>query len=300
MQSLDLNLATRPFKNNTLLWGGYLGAILVLVAFSVWNVITWEDHKQRLADLQITLGSIDDKMRDLENRDVRARHGIEAYDLEVLDVQASKANEVIDWKAFSWTRLFNLLERIQPNDIRMTSIRPIFRGRQMGDPAGTRLALEERSIPVAVEGVAKGFADLLQLQDVLQSDAHIRRVSPDRLHKTDRGEIVFQLRFLYFPNAPAAVEAVEETPAGAEEQGETAPEPEVADEDALPAPAATEPALAERDAVAAEALAAAAAAPPEEPVAEEAAEEEQPRAKAPARRPFVRKGNPTRQRGGRR
>ena len=46
--------------------------------------------------------------------------------LEKLTVQSLKANEVIEWKAFSWTRLFNLMEQIQPWDIRMTSIRPIF------------------------------------------------------------------------------------------------------------------------------------------------------------------------------
>lgn len=34
MLTLDLNLASRPFRNNTLLWGGYGLTALLLLAFT--------------------------------------------------------------------------------------------------------------------------------------------------------------------------------------------------------------------------------------------------------------------------
>jgi hypothetical protein len=227
MQALDLNFATRPFKNNTLLWVGYSAAVLVLVLFSVWNVRSYTRHRTLVADLDREVATIDDQFRDLDRRRLQAEQGIRGYDLDSLAIQAAKADDVIRWKAFSWTRLFNQLEDIQPHDVRMTSIHPIFRTREDGQ---MMLASEEETgIPVSVGGVAKDHAAFLDLERALLADAHFDRVEPSRTARekiTDH--ILFDLRFSYDPDATlpeVAVALSEDEPPVAEAEG-TIPEPQ--------------------------------------------------------------------------
>jgi hypothetical protein len=232
MKALDLNLASRPFKNNTLLWAGYVLAFILLGAFTAWNIVTWQEHIDKLTDLQDTVQSIEGRIADLDDREGQAEAGIKAYDLEALGIQAEKANEVIEWKAFSWTRLFNEMERVQPYNVRMTSVRPLFRG---GDRRSTLKAIEgdeRQSIAVAVEGTAKNYDAFWEMQDSLLSDVSFGHIDPERLNKSEQGEIVFQLSFLYFPEAVDELRAAEAGD-GADERAETGdtevavqPEPE--------------------------------------------------------------------------
>jgi hypothetical protein len=237
MQSLDLNLATRPFRNNTLLWTGYGTAFVLLIGFGLWSVISWREHVTRLNELEDTVPGIERKMIELDQRDARARAGIESFDLEALEVQAAKANEVIEWKAFSWTRLFNLMEKVQPNDVRMTSVRPLFRAGRRRDQMGAGADPLHKTVPVSVEGLAKDFRSIWELQDALHADVHFGRVIPQRLQKTDRGEIVFQLTFIYHPDNETEDGDAGETLAAAvpaEEAPQEAAAPAVEVEDEVP------------------------------------------------------------------
>jgi hypothetical protein len=197
MQRLDLNLASNPFRNNTLLWVGYGTATLLLVVFSVWNVNTFVDYRSRLLALRDTVGTFQTQRLELETRGKRALNGIRRFDVESLELRTDKANEVIEWKAFSWTRLFNVLERVLPNQVRMNSVRPIFSPTARGQDQGE---IQAGAMPVAIEGTARSFDDLAELQRAFHADAQIGRVEPRRLDKTDKGEFAFQLRFMYVPS----------------------------------------------------------------------------------------------------
>lgn len=214
MQRLDLNLASNPFRNNTLLWVGYGSATVLLVLFSIWNVNTFVDYRARLLELRDTVGTFQTQRLELETRGKRALAGIRRFDVESLEIKTDKANEVIEWKAFSWTRLFNTLERVLPYQVRMNSVRPIF------NPTGGRqdqIEVQAGSMPVAIEGTARTFDDLAELQQAFHSDPQIGRVEPERLDKTDSGEFVFQLRFMY---VPIEEERSMTEPPPAEDQGE--------------------------------------------------------------------------------
>jgi hypothetical protein len=219
MQRLDLNLASNPFRNNTLLWVGYGSAAIVLVLFSIWNVNTFVDYRARLLELRDTVGTFRSQRLELEARGRRALEGIRGFDVESLQIKTDKANEVIAWKAFSWTRLFNTLEQVLPYQVRMNSVRPIF------NPTGGRQQQGETqagAMPVAIEGTARSFDDLAELQRAFHADAQIGRVEPQRLDKTDNGEFAFQLRFMYAPveRVRDAGEAAEEDAAAGEEVAE--------------------------------------------------------------------------------
>jgi len=253
MRALDLNLASRPFRNNTLLWVGYVLAFVLLGTFTVWNIMTWRDHIGKLTQLQDTVQSIEGRIANLDRREVKAEQGIKAYDINALEVQAAKANEVIEWKAFSWTRLFNKMELIQPYDVRMTSIRPLFRGGDRRSILQATEGEERQSVAVAVEGTAKDFNAFWEMQNVLLTDKHFGQVDPERLNRSESMEIVFQLSFLYFPDVEeqlpeeqesnsaeaAETEQPEAEPVAAMEQP-PAEEPEAIIPEAAPQPVAEE------------------------------------------------------------
>jgi hypothetical protein len=228
VQAVDLNLATRPFKNDTLLWIGLVVAVALLGFLSWWNVTTWREHRRLLADLRESQISIGERFGALDRRDQQALRQVDAVDLPVLVTKADKANEVIRWKSFSWTRLFNLLQEIQPWDVQMTSIHPVFRG----DRRGARNELEDlEQVPVSVEGTAKTLRDFLAFERALIFDPHFDRVEPDNIATDDNsGETIFRLRFLYDPRV--GVEA--ELPADQIAEGEgDAAAPDGADAEAV-------------------------------------------------------------------
>jgi len=228
MRALDLNLASRPFRNNTLLWVGYVLAFVLLGTFTVWNIMTWRDHIGKLTQLQDTVQSIEGRIANLDRREVKAEQGIKAYDINALEVQAAKANEVIEWK-------------------------PLFRGGDRRSILQATEGEERQSVAVAVEGTAKDFNAFWEMQNVLLTDKHFGQVDPERLNRSESMEIVFQLSFLYFPDVEeqlpeeqesnsaeaAETEQPEAEPVAAMEQP-PAEEPEAIIPEAAPQPAAEE------------------------------------------------------------
>jgi hypothetical protein len=204
-QPLDLNMASRPFRNNTWIWIGLLLGIGLVVQASWWNYSTWSAESRRLDELRQSVRSIDSQVVELGRREVSAKMGAKNHDLDLLDSQAIKANDVIMLKAFSWTRLFNRLEKLQPYDVRMQAIRPVFNlGKKGGNRERTTTAssddLEAHSVMVTVEGTAKNLDAFLELETALLKDPWFDRIEPERYSRLSRQETQFTLKFHYYPN----------------------------------------------------------------------------------------------------
>jgi len=210
MLTLDLNLSSRPFKNDTLPWVGLGLAVVALTLLTIWNVRTYRQNSKWVADLQQQYSATRDELDLFDLRERGAQKGIEDYDLPALQLRADKANEVILWKAFSWTRLFNLLQEVLPNDVQMISIRPIFR------PQGADQGRDDKlggRVPVSVEGVSKTLKAFFAFERALLAHHNFDRVEPEGHTLSRTGALAFELKFLY---APGVVPAREEP----------APEPE--------------------------------------------------------------------------
>ena len=197
MRSLELNLASRPFRNNSLLWLGYLVLAVAVVSFTAWNTVTFVDTGRKLDQLRNTVGSVESRLNDVDQRERSAEGRIGKHDVRYLTTQTMRANEVIHRKAFSWTGLFNVLEDVQPYEVKMTSIRPLFGT----DPTGISLASSAgpEVVPVSVDGVAKTVQAFFDFEDALIRDPHIDRIEPTRSNRAKNGEILFALSFLYYP-----------------------------------------------------------------------------------------------------
>jgi len=113
-------------------------------------------------------------------------------------------------------------------------VRPIFNPSGRTQDEGQAQTGE---MPVAIEGTARSFGDLADLQRAFLSDPQIGRVEPERLDKTDNGEFVFQLRFMYVPiiEGGKVAQSTATDEGSAAEAGEVASD-EVVAEDATPPP----------------------------------------------------------------
>jgi hypothetical protein len=238
---LDLNLATRPFRNNTVLWTGFVLGLAAVLALSWWNVARYRTTVHELDSLRSEIGSYGSRLQDFKRRNEAAKRGIDKQDLELLSVQTTKANDVILLKAFSWTKLFNRLEEVLPYNVRMERIDPLFR---IGDHDRGPIASEDLTVPIVVSGRSKDLVAFLDFEAALLESPYFDRVEPER-HQPNNQEVDFSLRFSYYPNrkvdAPGSIGGDEATGEGGpsgEEVPEAPPaEAEVADGEAEPADA---------------------------------------------------------------
>jgi len=121
---LDINLATRPYEDAREFWGrwglgvGLLGVLtlaLLVVAARGWTHAGRD--RQNIAQLQERIAE-----RDQER----------AQDQAILDLAVNRStrdqsqflNGLIQRKAFSWTRVFEDLERVMPPNLHVVSLKP--------------------------------------------------------------------------------------------------------------------------------------------------------------------------------
>jgi hypothetical protein len=206
MRPLELNVASRPFRNNTPIWTAHGILLAAVIAYSAWNVRTTVTATRKLNALQADLGSVERQLGDLDRREEEALKGIRVFDAKTLQFQADKANDIILRRGLSWTRLFNTLEKVVPYEVKMTAVRPIYGTRAAGS-GGSQNGLFEGTVPVDVEGKAQSFESFLEFERALIVDPHFAGVEPMR-NETSPGnpEVTFQLRFLYDPDGRLAGE----------------------------------------------------------------------------------------------
>jgi len=227
-RGLELNLASRPFRNNVPIWTAHAVIAAGLLGYSAWNVHTFLDARQKLASVEASIGSTERRLADLDRREREAVAGIRLFDPKTIDLQADKANDIIRRRGFSWTQLFNLFEKIVPYEVRMVTIRPVY---------GTREA-ESRNrgkdfggtIPIDVEGMAQSLEAFLELERALIVDHHFAEVEPVRTEQQPGNpEVKFQLHFLYDPEGrigeerPKLPHVLEAAKKAAAEGGEAPP-----------------------------------------------------------------------------
>jgi len=226
MRSLDLNLASRPFRNNVPIWVAHAILLAAVVFAGVWNARTYFDAVHDLAEVRADIGSVTQQLTTLDARDKEAQQGAKVFDLKTLQVQADKANDILLRRGLSWTRLFNQLEKVVPYEVRATAVRPLY---------GTRGAASSRggvfvgTVPIAVEGVAQSLEAFLEFERALIVDPHFSSVEPLRTETLPgNSDIHFELNFLYDPEGRLGGEHPEiphvlEAARKAEEEGGEAP-----------------------------------------------------------------------------
>jgi type IV pilus assembly protein PilN len=121
---LDLNLATRPYEDARefwMRWGIGVGALglltLILLGLSIRGWVDAGRDRRTIAQLEAQIAGKDDER-------AKAQAFLEMAANHSTRDQSQFLNGLIQRKAFSWTRVFEDLERVVPNNLHVVSLRP--------------------------------------------------------------------------------------------------------------------------------------------------------------------------------
>lgn len=201
--SLDLNLASRPFRNRRLprLAAAAL-ALAALLLTALHALMLSRLHAAPARQRQAEVAALEAELRDL-----RAAHSRLALP-EVSRATAARwdaVREVVDRRAFSWTLLLSRLEAALPRDVRLVSVAPT--------AADGRLFVQ---VSAEAETIEAGFALVARLEQCPE----FADVRPSSIADGDQGRVEMQYRLRYLPEAvpvggPSASSAPDASPAAA-------------------------------------------------------------------------------------
>lgn len=192
---LRTNLATRPFYNERLVfWVLGLGFVLVTL-FTIFNLTSFFELSGRQRALADAASRDEQRARELSARAAEVRRRIDPKVLERVTTQATEASAIIDARAFSWTALFNDIERTLPADVMLTSVAP-------------KVAREGALIQFVVVGRSVEAVDTFI--ERLEETGRFSSVFASAEEVTDEGHYRTTLTATYLPPKPAAADAAGE------------------------------------------------------------------------------------------
>jgi type IV pilus assembly protein PilN len=189
---LDINLATRPYEDARrfwMRWGGVLAGVGLLTLILVFSAISgWfsaSKDRQTISKLQADIAERDQErtkaeafLNRSENRSTRDR--------------SQFLNELIRRKAFSWTKVFEDLERVMPPRVHVVAIRP-----ELNED-------NQLAIKMQVEGDSRERA--LDLVRKMESSPHFRQTKIDAENTQSQGgnNVSVDISALYVRDIPGA------------------------------------------------------------------------------------------------
>jgi len=121
---LDINLATRPYEDAREFWArwglgvGLLGVLtLALLGFAVRGWTNAGRDRHSIGQLQAQIAERDDER-------AKAQAFLDMSINRSTRDQSQFLNGLIQRKSFSWTRVFEDLERVMPSNLHVVSLRP--------------------------------------------------------------------------------------------------------------------------------------------------------------------------------
>lgn len=208
-----INLSPRPFRNDNLYRLIYASCFGALALASLFNLVLIARHGWTLAAVHGELRAQRQVLGEFEETERSLGRDLGAVDSAVLQKRADFTNTAILRRVFSWTLLFNELEKVVPPDVKLRSVRPVVDARGKVD--------------VVVEGTARSYPDFVDLEEALMTSSAFSRVYPgsERVEAAAYragapalprpaapaagapaagAEIGFSLSFEYFPGARPA------------------------------------------------------------------------------------------------
>lgn len=121
---LDINLASQPYQNMRTFWIRWITGLAVLLVITL-GLLSYTASK--LIDAhhqQQAIDSIQTSIAALTDRETKAKQFLNQPDNRATRDRSQFLNEVFHRKAFSWTQVFQDLERVMPARLHVISIHP--------------------------------------------------------------------------------------------------------------------------------------------------------------------------------
>jgi len=175
---LKINLATRPFYNERVVHVVLVllgtGALVLMGLAGRTIVEQTKVHAEftRVAEAtEALVGTVSQETRTLEEN-------VSEEELEALRLSAAEANRLVDQRVFSWTELFNVIERTLPSRVMLTGLRPTGNAGRM-------------SLVIGVIG--ERVADIEEFIEQLEASGSVGNVLARQEQRTEDGMYSAQL-----------------------------------------------------------------------------------------------------------
>jgi type IV pilus assembly protein PilN len=187
---LNINLATRPYEDAREFWSrwglgvGVLGLItLVLLSLALRGWVNAGRDRQSIRHLE-------DQIADRDRERAAAQQMLDLSINRSTRDQSQFLNELIERKAFSWTRVFEDLEKVMPPSLHVVSLKPELNEQN-------QLALEMK---VAAES-RSGAVDLIHRMEGSKHFAGAQ-LTQEQNAETGGGAVTATIVAVYVPDPP--------------------------------------------------------------------------------------------------
>ncbi len=185
---LHLNLASKPFRNYTILYvffGMLLAAVLFMIVANVWIYLSSHSKAVKLENsISNDIKTITEYEREIKDIDST----LKMIKFKELNEEVGFINTLLKERSFSWTLLFNELERLLPMSVQIRNIVPNVR---------------ENEITVKLTCSAKTPMDVIAFIQNLEDSGTFYEVFPthekDEFKEKLKTGIDFSLDMKYLP-----------------------------------------------------------------------------------------------------
>ena len=126
MKPLHLNLASNPYRDYRPVYAVVVVSSLLIAFLMLQNIDTYYRYVSETKSTRTKINQLESEaakeQRVAQSIDERLR----TVDVTNLDKQTKFINAQLAERAFSWSELLDRLERVMPNDVRITSVQPTF------------------------------------------------------------------------------------------------------------------------------------------------------------------------------
>jgi type IV pilus assembly protein PilN len=189
---VDINLATQPYQDARrfwLRWGGALVALGLLTLILVYSALTGWVSARKDRDL---IRQREAQIADRDREKTQAEALLNRPENRSTRDRSQFLNELFQRKSFSWTKVFEDLERVMPPKLHVVSIRP-----EMGADAGLNIKL-------VVAGESRERA--LELVRKMEASQRFQQTRIDQetseVRQTPGDNVQFDISAVYIPEVP--------------------------------------------------------------------------------------------------
>src|SRR5262245_49256941 len=169
------NLASKPTRNFNLYFLGCILLTLFAAAFTFYNIRSLLSVFEENSALRQKIAAQDKVRADYEKEAAALRARIASIKTPQFVKETEFLNNAIKRRVFSWTLLFDSLEKVFPNNVRMLSVNP---------------SITEDDIGISMEVVGKNLNDIVELIRQLQSSPAFSNI----VFRSERQELDGSLR----------------------------------------------------------------------------------------------------------
>ena len=189
---VDINLASQPYQDARrfwLRWGGALVALGLVTLILVYGALTGWVSARKDRDL---IRQREAQIADRDREKTQAEALLNRPENRSTRDRSQFLNELFQRKAFSWTKVFEDLERVMPPRLHVVSIRP-----EMGADAGLNIKL-------VVAGESRERA--LELVRKMEASQRFQQTRIDQetseVRQTPGDNVQFDISAVYIPEVP--------------------------------------------------------------------------------------------------